>query len=302
MAKDFYETLGLTKSASADEIKKAYRRLALQYHPDRNKTKEAEGKFKEVTTAYEVLSDTQKKQQYDQFGHAAFDPSASQDPFRGSGQGGPFGGQQGGQYGPFTYTYSNRGSNQYDMGGFSDPFDIFEQFFGGSQSGPFGGQQRQRRAVYQITIDFIEAVKGAEKKVAIDGKPQTIKIPAGVDDGTRIRFGNYDILIDVRPDVRFKREGTDIISDKQISFSQAVLGMEAAVETVDGTVKFRIPSGTQPDTIIRLRGKGVPHLRGSGKGDHYVRIKIGIPKNITGRQKQLLEEFEKEGSSKKSWF
>ncbi len=293
MAKDYYEVLGVTKSASSDDIKRAYRKLALQYHPDRNKGKEAEGKFKEVTKAYEVLSDPQKKQTYDQFGHAAFEQGgAGQGPFGGAGgPSGGFGGQ-GGQYGPFSYTYTTNGGGA-DFGGFTDPFEIFEQFFGGAA--------RQRRAVYSVTIDFMEAVKGVEKKVTISGKQQTIKIPPGVDEGSRIRFADYDIVVDVKPDSRFKREGYDIVTEKDISFAQASLGTEIPIETVWGEVKFRVPSGTQPGSLVRLREKGVPHVRGSGRGDHYVRINVAIPKNLTSRQKELLQEFEEAGK-KKSWF
>jgi len=298
---DYYQILGVSKNSTPDEIKRAYRKLALQYHPDRNKTKEAEGKFKEVTKAYEVLSDPQKKQVYDQFGHAAFEQGAGQGPFGGAG--GPFGGQRTGQYGPFTYTYTTAsdagdGGGGFDFGGFSDPFEIFEQFFGGAS--PFGG--RQRRPVYSLTIDFMEAVHGATKKVTIDGKMQTIRIPAGVDDNSRIRFGDYDVVIDVRPDRRFRREGFDIVSEQEISFAQAALGDTVNVETIDGEVNLRIPSGTQPDTVIRLRQKGVTHLQGSSRGDHYVRIKVTVPKHITHRQKQLLEQFQKESSTKKGWF
>ena len=297
--KDYYQILGVTKSASADEIKKAYRKLALQFHPDKNKTKEADAKFKEVTKAYEVLSDAGKRQTYDQFGAAAFEqggPGAG-GPFGGFGQGGPFGGTQGGQYGPFTYTYTSNGGNP-DFGGFSDPFDIFEQFFGGAS--PFG--RRQHREVYSLKIDFMEAVKGTQKKVDLGGKVQTIKIPAGVDDGSRIRFGDADVIINVVPDKRFKREGYDVISEQGLSFAEAALGTEISVETVEGKVKLKIPQGTQPDTVIRLRGKGIAHVRGSGKGDHYVRIKVVVPKNLTGKQKEILEEFEAESRKKKSWF
>lgn len=298
MAKDFYEALGVSKSASDDEIKRAYRKLALQYHPDRNKGKESEEKFKEVTKAYEVLSDTQKRQQYDQFGHAAFEQGAGgPGPFGGTG--GPFGGAQSGQYGPFSYTYTTGGANDFDFGGFSDPFEIFEQFFGGAS--PFS-QQRQRRSVYSLSIDFMEAVHGTDKKVTIDGKSQTIKIPAGVDNGTRIRFEKYDVVVEVSPDKQFQREGTNVVSEQEISFPQAAIGDNIDVETVDGTVSLRIPSGTQPDAVIRLRGKGISHVRGGGKGDHYVRIKIVVPKNLTSRQKDLLEEFEEEGKKKKGWF
>ncbi len=288
---DYYQILGVSKTATDQEIKTAYRKLALQFHPDRNKTKEAEEKFKEVTKAYEVLSDAQKRQTYDQFGAAAFEQG-------GMGGGNPFAGGFGGQGGPFTYTYTtNGGSAGFDFGGFNDPFDIFEQFFGGAS--PFGRQQR--RPVYSIEIDFMESVKGVTKKVTIDGKQQSIKIPAGVDTGSRIRFQEYDVVIEVRPHQRYHREGYDIVTDEEISFPQAALGTEYTVETIDGKVTVRIPSGTQPNSLIRLKGKGVAHLQGSGRGDHYMRVKVVIPKNLTARQKDLLKEFEGE-KGKKGWF
>lgn len=297
--KDYYQVLGVSKNASPQEVKQAYRKLALQFHPDRNKSKEAEGKFKEVTRAYEVLSDPQKRQAYDQFGHTAFEQGAGQ----GSG-----GQTRTGRYGPFTYTYRTSGEpfdfsarggsgSDWDFGGFSDPFEIFEQFFGGAS--PFGAQKR--RPVYSLTLDFMEAVKGVEKKITVDGKTQTVKIPAGIDDGSRIRFGDYDIVVDVRPHPSFQREGADIISEETISFVQAALGTEILVETIDGKIKLRVPAGTQPGSVFRLRGKGAPYLRGSDRGDHYVRIKVIIPKNLTSRQRKLLEELEPEGK-KKSWF
>lgn len=295
MNEDYYKILGVEKTATAQEIKSAYRKLALQYHPDRNKTKEAEEKFKEVTKAYEVLGDEQKRKTYDQFGAAAFEQGAAS-------AGGPFGGFGGfgGQQGPFTYTYtSNGGGNPFEgFGGFSDPFEIFEQFFGGAS--PFGRGQ-PRRQVYSLTIDFMEAVKGATKKVTIEGKDQTIKIPAGVDSGSRIRFEAYDIVIDVMPNTKFTREGYDIVTEEEIPFTQAILGTELPVETIDGKVTIKIPSGTQPGTVIRLRGKGVTHLRGNGRGDEYVKIKVILPKNVNGRQKELLKEFEAE-KGKKGWF
>lgn len=291
MEQDYYKILGVGKTASAQEIKSAYRKLALQYHPDRNKTKEAEEKFKEVTKAYEVLSDAEKRKTYDQFGAAAFEQGAA------GGAGGPFGGF-GGQYGPFTYTYSGNGGGFEGFGGFTDPFEIFEQFFGGGS--PFG-RGHPRRLVYSLTIDFMEAIKGVEKKVTIDGKDQTIKIPPGVDNGSRIRFTDYDVVVEIMANPKFTREGYDIVTDEELLFTQAILGTELPVETVDGKVTIKIPAGTQPGTVIRLRSKGVPHLRGNGRGDHYVRIKVILPKNVTNKQKELLKEFEAE-KGKKAWF
>lgn len=286
---DYYAILGVTKASTADEIKKSYRKLALQYHPDRNKTKEGVEKFKEITKAYEVLSDTNKRQTYDQYGEAAFDNN-------GGGGGDPFGGQQSGRYGPFNYTYSG-GSNGGDTGGFSDPFDIFEQFFGGAS--PFGS--RARRPIYSLRIAFMDAVKGGEKEVTVEGKKQKVKIPPGVDSGTRIRFGEFDIVFDVATDVKFQREGSDVISIEEISFPQAVLGDTLEVETVEEKVTIKIAPGTQPDTLIRLRGKGIQRLQSANKGDHYVRIKVVIPKSVNKKQKDLLEEFTKE-NGKKGWF
>lgn len=295
--KDFYEILGVSKSASADEIKKAYRKLALEYHPDRNKEKGAAEKFKEIGEAYQVLSDPQKKQTYDQFGHAAFEQG-------GPGAGGPFGGFggfQGGQYGPFTYTYTTSGGNpniDFDFGGFSDPFEIFEQFFGGGS--PFGAG-RQRRPTYSLAIDFMDAVKGATKKVTIGKKTETIKIPAGVDNGSRIRFGDYDVIIEVNPNPRFQREGYDIYSAEEISFKQAALGDTIEVETVHGDVKLKLPAGTQPYTQFRLAQRGVPFIGRSGSGNHIVTIKVRVPKNLTTEQKKILEQFDS-SKGKKGWF
>ena len=245
------------------------------------------------------MSDSQKRQTYDQFGSAAFEqggPTGGQGPF---GAGGPFGGF-GGQQGPFSYTYTTNGQGpqgfDFGGGGFSDPFEIFEQFFGGAS--PFG--RAQRRTTYSLTISFMEAVNGATKRVELAGKTQTIKIPAGVDNDSRVRFGDYDVVIEVTLDKRFRREGYDIVSDKEISFAQAVLGDTIGVETVQDTVKIKVPAGTQPETVIRLRGKGVKMIRGSGHGDHYVRIKVTIPKNLSGHQKELLKEFD--DSKKHGWF
>ena len=280
--RDFYEVLGSKKGASAAEIKKAYRKLALKYHPDRNKEKDAAEKFKEISEAYEVLSNPKKKQTYDQFGHAAFDPSQGFGGFGGSGA-------RTYKQGPFSYSYSTSGSGAQDFGGFTDPFEIFESFFGGGS--PF----RQARAMprYGLTIEFLEAVKGAEYSIVHQGKEYKVKIPAGADDGTRIRFDNFYVTIEVKPHHLFKREGADIFIDHEIGFIKAMLGDTINVPTVDGKdIKLKIRPGTQPNTLIRLRDKGIPHLGRSGKGDQYVRLIIKVPEKLTHHQKQLLKQFD----------
>ena len=288
MNSDYYKTLGVSKTATADELKKAYRKLAVQYHPDKNKSKEAEEKFKEINQAYEVVGNPQKRQQYDQFGAAAFENG-------GRGSGGPFGGAQGGQQGPFSYSYSTNGQGA-DFGGFSDPFDIFEQFFGGNSS-PFG----RRKQAYSLRIDFMEAAKGTTKSVSLDGKKKDIKVPAGVDEGSRIQFSEFDIVISVSSSHKFRREGYDIISEVKLPMAEAALGGIEEVETIDGKVKLKIPQGTQSGTLIRIKGKGVKHVNSATHGDHYVRVMVEIPSKLSTRQKELLEEFSKE-SKKRTWF
>ena len=288
---DYYAVLGVNKSATPEELKRAYRKLALEHHPDRNKTKEAESKFKELSAAYEVLKDPEKRRTYDQVGHSAFENGG------GGAAGGPSGGAQGGQYGPFTYTYNTTsGGNPFEgSGGFSDPFDIFEQFFGGAS--PFG----RRKPAYSLRIDFMDAVKGAQKKVTIDGKEKTIKIPAGVQTGSRIRFDDFDIVIELAAHPRFHRDGYDIVTVEEVSMTMAALGGILEVETVDGKVKLKIPTGTQPNAVIRIKEKGISHVQGSARGDHFVKVAIVIPKKMGSKQKELLEQFEAEGQKKK-WF
>lgn len=284
--KDYYEILGVSKGASADELKKAYRNMARKHHPDVDKTAGAEEKFKEINEAYQVLSDPQKKGAYDQYGHAAFEQGgmgSAQGPFGGAG--GPFGGQGGYQ----TYTWSSGGGQgAQDFGGFADPFDIFEAFFGGQS--PFGRQARLPR--YMINLSFSEAVHGVEKEIEVEGKRQKIKIPPGVDDGTEIKFTNFVLVTQVKKSDKFARRGYDIISEYEISYAQAALGSVAEMETIDGPVKIRIPSGTQPGTQIRLRGKGIKHVSGHGQGDHYVIIRVKVPNKLSRDQKRLLEELE----------
>ncbi len=284
--RDYYDILGVSKNASKEEIKKAYRKLALQYHPDRNKTSGANDKFKEINEAYEVLSDPKKKATYDQFGHAAFDPRARPGGF---GQGFPGGGStRTYKQGPFTYTYTTYGGGgSPGFGGFSDPFEIFEQFFGGAA--PF--RQGSRLPRYGISLSFIEAAKGCEEEVVIEGKRRKLKIPAGVDDGSRIRFGDFYVTIDVKPDKTFQREGTDVFVNHQIPLSMSVLGGTTEVSTIDGEVKLKIRAGTQPGTMIRLRGRGIKRLRGYGRGDQYIRLQVKIPRKLTKKQKEVLKSL-----------
>ncbi len=292
---DYYQTLGVSKTASDSEIKAAYRKKALEWHPDRNKTPEAAEKFKEINEAYEVLSNSEKRQAYDQYGPDAF--------AQGSGAQGQ---------GPFTYTYqtygggqpfgsAQGGENPFEGMDFGDPFEIFEQFFGGGFAS--GGRARTRRQVYQLSISFIEAVKGTEKQVDIGGKTMTIKIPAGVDDGSRVRFGDFDIVLSVTPDKTFHRDGANIYVDVEVDFADAALGTNIDVPTIDGAVTLKVPAGTQPDTLIRLRGRGVSDPRGGRIRDQYVRIRVKVPTKLSRKEKELLEELRLDSSGKRSgWF
>jgi len=291
---DYYDILGVSKSASADEIKKAYRKQALEWHPDKHTGSDkeaAEKRFKEINEAYQILSDSQKKGAYDQFGHDAFTPggAARENPFAGG-----FGGQQG-QYGPFTYTYSSSGGgNPFANMDFGDPFDIFESFFGRGGN-PFGARQRRAIPRYSMKIDFMEAVRGVEKSVNIGGGKRTIKIPAGIYEGARINFGDFSLSVNIKPDNLFERNEDDIYVNVIIPYSLAVFGGEIEVPTIDGEVKIKIRQGTQPGTMIRLKEKGVTHLRGRGKGDEYVKLNILVPEKPTREQREIIEEMKEEG-------
>ena len=356
--RDYYEVLGVSRSASEDEIKKAYRKLAKKYHPDLNPgNAEAEQKFKEVNEAYEVLSDSNKKARYDQFGFAGVDPNY------GAGAGG------GGGFGGFT---------DFDFG---DLRDIFGSFFGGG----FGGGARSSRNGPQrgesiragVTVSFEEAAFGCEKEVTVDRVDQCptckgsgcepgttpevctqcggsgqvqqrrqtpmgvfattttcpkcggrgkiihspckdcngtgqqrkrktiqVNIPAGIDNGQTISLrgqgnagrnggpaGDLLITVTVRPHQLFRREGNDVLCEAPITFTQAVLGGEMEIPTIDGKVKYDIPEGTQTGTTFRLRGKGIPNLNGRGRGDQYVTVYIETPRNLNREQKEALKKF-----------
>lgn len=289
--KDYYEILGVSKDATDQEIKAAYRRLALQWHPDRNKSPEAESKFKEINEAYEVLSNKEKRAAYDQFGHAAFEPGAGF-----GADTGPFGGRTYTyRQGPFTYTYTTYGGEEgpdlgFDFGGFSDPFEIFAQFFGGAS--PFGAGRASKKPRYGISLTFLEAALGTEKEVIVNGKKRKVKIPAGVDDGSVIDFGDFYLTVDVKPDKTFRREGLDVYVEKEITFPQAALGAIVDVPTIEGNLNLRIRPGTQPGTIIRLSGRGIKDPRTGRRGDQYVRLKVVVPTHLSRKQKEFLEKFE----------
>ena len=353
--RDYYEVLGISKGASEDEIKKAYKKMARKYHPDLNPdNKEAEEKFKEVNEAYEVLSDPDKKARYDQYGHAGVDPN--------------FGAGGAGFDGNFD---------------FGDLGDIFGSFFGGG----FGGGRRTNPNAPQrgesirmsLAISFEEAAFGCEKSVTVDrmeqcttchgsgcaagttpevcpdckgtgsvrttqrtpfGMVQTsgvckkcgghgkiihqpcprcggrgavrknqtikVKIPAGIDDGQTLNLrgkgnagldggpaGDLLITVFVKPHPLFERDGNSVLMEMPVSFAQAALGAEIEVPTIDGRVKLTIPEGTQPGSVFRLRGKGIPYLqsKGGGRGDQFVTITVTVPKNMTAEQKERLRAY-----------
>lgn len=296
--RDYYEVLGVPKTASDAEIKSAYRKLARQHHPDVDKSPGAADRFKEISEAYQVLSNAEKRKAYDQFGHAPFEPGGG----FGAGAGGPFGGFR-------TYTYSGGGPQvDFDFGGFADPFDLFEQIFGmGGFGGAGFGQAYRRQPTYQLEISFDEAINGVTKEIEVadaEGKRKrlSIKIPAGVDNGTRMRFEGIDIVFRVPRHPEFIREGADIFSEITLTIPQVVLGDVVRVNTVGGPVNLKVSAGTEPGSLIRIKGKGVAKLQGAGKGDHYVRVKLQVPQKLSGEEKELYEKLAKFSSKKKGWF
>lgn len=277
MARDYYQILGVPKTASAAEIKKAYREKARKYHPDVNKSSDAEDRFKEINEAYQLLSDSAKRSAYDQFGDAAFDKRA-----------GGFGGWETGPGGYDFRTWRTGGpesfSFDFGFGGFADPFDIFEIFFGGKS--PFGQEARLPR--YILPLTFEEAVHGCYKEVDVAGKKYKVRIPAGVSDGSEIKFTNFYLVCQVKPHPTFKRSGYDIYCEREISFAQAALGDVVEVETIDGPVKIKIPPGTQPGTQIRLKARGVPKLHNNLRGDEYITVKVKVPTKLSHQEKEIF--------------
>jgi len=286
MPADYYDVLGVKKGASEDEIKKAYRKLARQYHPDRNPgDKQAEAKFKELQQAYDVLSDKKKRAQYDQFGTAG--PEA--------GFGG-FGGHPGA--GGTTFRWQTGDGAEFD------PSDILNQVFGGGLGGAgFGrrarGGARARQAppaeAYEteVTIPFTTAALGGSIDLRIDGRELTVKVPAGMEDGKKLRLqgqapggGDLEVVIHIQPHPYFRREGNDIILEVPLSLPEAVLGTKVDVPTLDGThLSVKIPPGTSSGTRLRLRNRGIKG------GDQYIETKVVVPAPKDDRSRELIEEL-----------
>ncbi|MBQ2659872.1 DnaJ domain-containing protein [Candidatus Saccharibacteria bacterium] len=300
--RDYYEVLGVSKNASDDEIKKAYRKLAVKYHPDKNPgDKVAEEKFKEVSEAHEVLSDKQKRARYDQFGHAGVGGNAGGNPFSG---GNPF---AGGSFNGQSFNFDFGG------GGFED---ILGSIFG------FGGPRprRPRRGAdfeSRVTISFEDAIFGTTVSVELNtGKTLKVKIPAGIDDGMAIRIagkggaapekggepGDLYVRVHVKPHKHLTREGNIILSEEKISMVDAALGCEIDVETVDGIVRMKVPAGTQSGTPFRLSGHGVIMRADGDRGPHIATIIVETPKNLSKKQKELLEEFRDPKNKKRGFW
>ncbi len=306
--KDYYKILGVERNASTDEIKRTYRKLAMQYHPDRNPgDKHAEERFKEINEAYQVLSDPQKRSHYDQLGDSysrwqqsgapgGFDWSQWFTPdMRGAG------GQPG--MGRTTVQYGDL-DDLFGEGMFSD---FFRAIFGGMEVGPAPrGRGRARTApVYQqpVTISLREAYAGTTRQIKMDHRRIEVKIPAGARSGTKVRVAgggpagaggqptDLYLVLDVAPDPNFERQGDDLHTQVGISVFAAILGGEVQVETLSGRVILTIPPGTQPEQIFRIAGRGMPQLKNpQAKGDLFVRVKVQVPRQLTAKQKALLEE------------
>jgi molecular chaperone DnaJ len=277
--KDYYELLGVKKTASEAELKKAYRDLAKKYHPDKNKgNKDAENRFKEISEAYAVLSDSEKRAQYDRLGREAFGPGGA-NPFAGF-DFSQFGGGGG----------RTRRSSGGRRGATMDFTDIFGDLFGGGGGGGFDPEPQQEAQV-DVTIDFRDAIRGTMITLNVNGEPMKVKIPEGIGDGQKVRArrGNIpvQITVRVRPHPLFERRGDDIHIDLPITIGEAIRGAEVEVPTIHGPSRIRIPAGTQAGRNMRLTGKGVK--KKSSAGDQYVRIQIVIPPDAPADAVEQLE-------------
>jgi curved DNA-binding protein len=291
---DYYKTLGVERNADEDTIKKSYRKLAMQYHPDRNPgNQQAEDHFKQINEAYQVLSDPQKRARYDQLGQ-----SYNQWQQRG---GAPTG------FDFSDWFTQTGGQSTEDIFGQGDFSEFFARIFGGTRGGSpdFGFGQRNRKPSQHtpVAISLAEACTGATRRVDVDGKRLEVKIPTGAHTGTKVRVtdaitmndgrkGDLFLDVEVTPDERFERDGSNLITHANIGLFTAVLGGEVKLTTPTGNVVLTIPPGTQPDQMFRLGGQGVPHLRQPEKrGDLLVKIKIQLPRKLTPEQKLLFQQL-----------
>ncbi len=283
--KDYYKILGIKKDASEEEVKKAFRKLAHAYHPDKSGGDEA--KFKEASEAYTVLSDKQKRAQYDQFGSA------------GPGAGGFSGGFNPNDFG---FDFSGFGQQGFDAG---DLNDILSSIFGGRRV------RRGRDVAVDIELSFQESIFGTERKVVINSKlvkqkEVSIQVPAGIDDGQMIRMsgmgealegglpGDLYVKVRIRKHPYLRKEGYNLVMDLRVLLSDALLGTDKTLGTLDGEVTMKVPAGTKHGNILRVKGKGVPMGQGK-RGDLYVRIYIDIPEKLSKEQRKLVEELKKQG-------
>lgn len=325
MVADYYKILGVDKKASNEEIKRAYRKLALKYHPDKNKgNKKAEEKFKEINEAYAVLSDDEKRKQYDMFGTEGFHQRFSQEDILRNFNFGDifkeFGFSSGSDdildriFGTGRRR-AKRGGTGFSQQASSRTFNFDESF--GSAAGPFEAAQgyttsKGQDIMYNLSVTLEEVAAGSEKKISyrkgINAETVSVRIPKGISTGKKLRLsgkgmedrsggppGDLYFNINVQPHPVFFRDGDDIYLDKEIALSDAIFGTSIDVETFEGKKRIKVPPGTQSHTKIRLKNHGVPHFNKSGRGDEYVKIIVKIPKSISSRQKKLIEELRETG-------